>query len=417
MATIRPSPFGAVPANAQQLPTAFELHVEEQKLQDLRTLLRLSPIAKQTYENSQEDGIFGVSRTWMLDTKRFWEEEYDWRKEESHINSFPNFKTKITDDDGFEFDIHFVALFSKKSDAVPISFFHGWPGSFVEFLSILDCLRNKFSPEDLPYHIIAPSLPGYTLSSQPPLMEDWRTEDTARIMHKLLLSLGFGSTGYIVQGGDIGAMIARTLAATYPECKAMHLNFMAMLNPPGPKINPEDLSQQEQRGLLRMKDFNTNGNAYGRMHGTRPSTIGHALSSSPIALLAWIGEKFLAWSDPSTTPSISTIISGVTLYWFTESFPSSIYPYRQDLASRSKHYFHGQEKMFVEKPMGYSYFPFELMPIPKAWAERTENLVWFKAHEKGGHFAALERAEELWEDVEAFVEEVKKVDRTEQHLK
>lgn len=408
MATSKKRAFGTVPTDAKQQPQPFELHIEEQKLQDLKTLLRLSPVAKQTYENSLEDGRFGVSRKWMLDTKKFWEEEYDWRKEEARINSLPNFKTQIIDDDGFEFDIHFVALFSKKEDAIPISFFHGWPGSFLEFLPILDLLRNKFSPEDLPYHIIAPSLPGYTLSSQPPLDRDWRVEDSARIMHKLLLSLGFGESGYIVQGGDIGSMIARTIAATYPECKAMHLNFMFMLHPPGPEISSKQLSQQEQRGLQRMNEFNATGNAYGRMHGTRPSTIGHVLSSSPLALLAWIGEKFLAWSDPSTTPSISTILSDVTLYWLTESFPSSIYTYRQDFTSRSEHYFHGQEKLFVSKPVGYSYFPYELMPIPKAWAERTGNLVWFRAHEKGGHFAALECGEELWKDVEAFVMEAKK---------
>lgn len=227
-------------------------------------------------------------------------------------------------------------------------------------------------------------------------------------MHKLLLSLGFGETGYIVQGGDIGSMIARTMASTYPKCKAMHLNFMFMLHPPGPEISSEQLSPQEHHGLQRMNEFNATGNAYGRMHGTRPSTIGHVLSSSPLALLAWIGEKFLAWSDPSTTPSISTIVSDVTLYWLTESFPSSIYTYRQDFTSRCEHYFHGQEKLFVSKPVGYSYFPYELMPIPKAWAERTGNLVSFRAHEKGGHFAALECGEELWKDVEAFVMEAKK---------
>lgn len=385
----------------------FKLHIEEEKLNDLKALLHLSPVARETFENLQEDGKFGVSRKWMLATKRFWENEFNWRREEDHINSFPNFKTQITDDDGTKFDIHFVALFSKKKDAIPISFFHGWPGSFLEFLPMMGLLREKFTPENLPYHIIAPSLPGYTLSSQPPLHKDWRVEDSARIMQKLLLSLGFGATGYVAQGGDIGSMIARTLAVTYPECKAMHLNFVFMLTPPGPEVTEDEITAQEKKGLERMKEFNATGNAYGRMHGTRPATIGHVLSSSPLALLAWVGEKFLAWSDPSTTPSISTILADVTLYWLTESFPSSIYTYRQDFTSRSEHYFHGQAKLYLDKPFGYSYFPFELMPMPKAWVERTGKLVYFKAHEKGGHFAALERADALWDDVEGLVKRLK----------
>jgi microsomal epoxide hydrolase len=129
-------------------------------------------------------------------------------------------------------------------------------------------LRNKYTPSTLPYHIIVPSLPGFTLSSDPPLTRDWKVGDTARIMHKLLLSLGFGSTGYLVQGGDIGSLVARVMAATYPECKGMHLNFMYIAGIMD-KSSPDDhLTQQEQKGLDRLNDFSTIGNAYARMHGT-----------------------------------------------------------------------------------------------------------------------------------------------------
>jgi microsomal epoxide hydrolase len=253
-------------------------------------------------------------------------------------------------------------------------------------------LRNKYTPSTLPYHIIVPSLPGFTLSSDPPLTRDWKVGDTARIMHKLLLSLGFGSTGYLVQGGDIGSLVARVMAATYPECKGMHLNFMYIAGIMD-KSSPDDhLTQQEQKGLDRLNDFSTIGNAYARMHGTKPSTIGLVLSSSPIAQLAWIGEKFLAWSDPTTTPSLHTIVADITLYWLTGCFPTSIYTYRET-----------KELLYVSKPVGYSYFPYELAPVPRAWAEKTGKLVFYKEHEQGGHFAALERPETLWEDVEGFV--------------
>ncbi|KAF2010210.1 hypothetical protein BU24DRAFT_496971 [Aaosphaeria arxii CBS 175.79] len=393
--------FSTIPANATQQPTPFGLHVDEQKLQDFKTLLRLSPVARETYENQQEDRRFGVTRKWMLDAKEYWENSFDWRKEEEHINSFPNFKTNITDDDGTTLDIHFTALFSERKDATPIVFFHGWPGSFLEFLPIMSLLREKYTPSDLPYHIIAPSLPGYTLSKDLPISKNWTVYDTARIMHKLALSLGFGTSGYLVQGGDIGSFVSRIIAATYPECKGMHLNFMHMqVSPPG--ISPDSITPQEQIGLERCEQFKQTGSAYGREHGTRPATIGHVLSSSPIAQLAWIGEKFLEWTDEDLP--LRTVLADITLYWLCESFPSSIYTYREDYASRDGGYFHGQKHLYVDKPTGYSYFPKELAPIPRSWAETSTRLVVFKAHESGGHFAALEKPEALWKDIEEYVQ-------------
>lgn len=253
-------------------------------------------------------------------------------------------------------------------------------------------LREKYTPETLPYHIIVPSLPGFTLSSAPPLDKDWKVADTSRIMHKLLLSLGFGSTGYLVQGGDIGSLVSRVMAATYDECKGMHLNFMYIAGILDNASSDDSLSEMEEKGVERLKEFADIGSAYAKMHGTKPSTIGLVLSSSPVAQLAWIGEKFLAWSDPRTTPSLRTIISDITLYWLTGCFPTSIYTYREV-----------KELLYVDKPIGYSYFAYELAPVPRAWAEKAGKIMSFKAHEKGGHFAALERSEVLWEDVEAFV--------------
>lgn len=314
------------------------------------------------------------------------------RKEEARINSFPNFKTDVTDDDGTVFSIHFTALFSSNPAAIPIAFFHGWPGSFLEFLPLMSLLREKYTPSTLPYHIVAPSLLGFGLSGDPPLDRDWKTADTSRIMHKLLVSLGFGSTGYLAQGGDIGSIVARHLAARYEACKGMHVNFIHFAGIEA-KSSPSDaLSAAEKRGLDRMHAFNTSGRAYAIEHGTRPATIGLVLSSSPVAQLAWIGEKFLAWSDPATAPPLDTILASVSLYCLAGCYPTSIYAYRGTA-----------DAAFVEKPTGYSWFPFELMPVPRAWAERTARVVHFRAHERGGHFAALEVPEALWEDVEAYV--------------
>jgi microsomal epoxide hydrolase len=153
----------------------------------------------------------------------------------------------------------------------------------------MNLLRQKYTPETLPYHIIVPSLTGYALSSGPPLDKDWGTVDVARIMHKLMLSLGFGSSGYLVQGGDIGSLVSRVIAATYNECKGMHLNFMFNNGIQEKSSSDEKLSVQEEEGLKRMEKFFSHGRAYAIEHGTKPATIGLVCASSPVAQLAWIG--------------------------------------------------------------------------------------------------------------------------------
>lgn len=156
---------------------------------------------------------------------------------------------------------------------------------------------------------------------------------------------------------------------------------------------------------MRNTNFGTLGNAYAREHGTRPSTIGLVLSSSPLALLAWIGEKFLAWTDVS--PPLDEILDSVTLYWFTSSFPRCIYPYRQFFGPEPT-FFHNDPEFYIEKPMGYSWHRWELAPMPKAWVEKTGNLVWYSGHSEGGHFAAMERPVLFVEDMEGFVGQLKK---------
>jgi microsomal epoxide hydrolase len=132
----------------------------------------------------------------------------------------PNFTLPVRHD-GQTYNIHFAALFSQKPDAIPLLLLHGWPGNFMEFLSILSILKERYTPETLPYHVIVPSLPGYAFSSPPPLDRDFQLQDVAEIMHQLMLELGFGD-GFVVQGGDIGSKVSRVMAATYDTVKAVH---------------------------------------------------------------------------------------------------------------------------------------------------------------------------------------------------
>uniref|UniRef100_L2GI74 Epoxide hydrolase, putative n=1 Tax=Colletotrichum fructicola (strain Nara gc5) TaxID=1213859 RepID=L2GI74_COLFN len=401
---------------------AFRLSTPPEALQELRDLVRLSKLGPRTYENSYAGGKYGVEYEWMAEAKERWAEGFDCASRtavEARVNEFPNIKAKVVDDDGASYSIHFIGLFSQKKDAIPLMCIHGWPGSFLEFIGFLSALKAKYTSENLPYHVIVPSLPGYAFSDSPPVDRDWTIQDSARLLHKLMEGMGFEG-GYAVQGGDIGSYTARIMARTYDSCKALHLNFCAMTCPEEAADTP--LEEYEREALERSDKFVKFGTAYVMEHATRTATIGFVLSSSPLALLAWIGEKFLTWTHE--TPSMDEILASVTLYWLTQTFPRGVYPYRQEVIDDThgsmtdaecrrvikdgakRYIFHPDPKYYCEKPMGYSWFPYEIVPVPKAWAATTGNLVWYRSHEKGGHFAAMEQPEALLDDVEEFLKQV-----------
>lgn len=401
------SGFDTLPSSASSAIKAWKVNIPQESLDELNFLLKRTPLAPPTYENSlpeAEDRRLGVRRDWLLAAKKHWESGgFDWRKKEQYINSFPHFKAQIHDDTlSSSFEIHFVALLSKRSDAIPIVFLHGWPGSFLEFLPMLEMLRSRYKTADeLPYHLIVPSLPGYTFSSAPPLDRNFTLDDAARIVDRLV-SRELGLPAYIVQGGDVGARVARILAAQALHCKAAHLNTAPMAAPDPAKLK-SPISALEQEGIERGSQFVQTGSAYAMEHATRPSTIGFVLSSSPIALLAWIGEKFMDWTDDE--PSLDTVLESVTLYWVTNCAATSLWSYRQVFGPKAES--HSSEKWHIHKPLGFSWFRREISPVPKAWVELTGNVVFHRQHEKGGHFAALEQPQVLWDDVEQFLADVR----------
>ncbi|KAJ6584890.1 putative epoxide hydrolase [Mycena capillaripes] len=393
--------FTKVPATAKTTPTPFKVAVPDSAIQELKTLLKLAKVAPPTYESLRPDAKWGVTTDWIQNAKTEWE-NFDWRKVEAHINTFPQYKLPVTDTDGISFDIHFVALFSEKPDAVPIIMLHGWPGSFLEFLPILKILSTRYTPATLPYHIIVPSLPGYAFSSPPPLDRNFDLTDVARLLNTFMVQLGFDA--YVVQGGDIGSQTARILVAEHANCKAAHLNLCYTSEPPNG--DRSTLSPLEHAGILRCEEFFRSGSAYSREHATRPSTISFVLASSPLALLAWIGEKFVEWTDKDLP--ITTVLESLSLYWFTGTISTSLYPYRHTTPIALNHIgVNENPKWHITKPFGYSAFPKEPLPSPRAWIATTaSNFVFYREHDKGGHFAALEQPETLLKDVEDFVSQV-----------
>jgi microsomal epoxide hydrolase len=254
----------------------FTLNIPDQDIDEWRQLLKLSKLAPETWEGSHEDGRYGVTHKWLRETKDYWLNTYSWRSEEARINSFPNYRMAING-----VDLHFVALFSEKQDAVPIQFLHGWPGSFIEFLPMLDNIRKQYpDAKTLPYHIIVPSLPGYPLSPRPTDRE-FTMEESSAVLNQLMVNLGFSK--YIAQGGDVGSFNARLSAMNHDECVGIHLNMFTVREQP----DMSRLNALEKTAIESARKWKETGSAYAQEHGTRPSTIGSVLSSNPLALLAW----------------------------------------------------------------------------------------------------------------------------------
>jgi len=404
------SNYANLPAKAALDIKPFKAHVDDEKLRHFEKLLELSPIAPPTFENTNAGRRYGLKRDWLENAKNVWLNDFNWRKHEDRINSFPNFKASVKDGEGSTVELQFLALFSEKEDAVPIAFFHGWPGSICEFLDMLDILKRQYSPKDLPYHVIVPSLPGYAYSSGPPVKKDYGIEMAAEALNNLMVGLGFGS-GYLVHGGDLGSFMCRILAMKYDACKGMHVNQMTM-PPPGDSSEPP-LNEQEKKAVQKAVEFIDTAFAFALEQGTRPATIGLALSASPLALLSWLGEKFLEWTDED--PPLEMILEGVTLYWLTDTIPRCFY-HSRDMASAGDHPKIARVSVildmksvklpYIEKPSGYSFFANEIVPIPKSWAVKTCNLVSYNEHEHGGHFPAMERPSELLADIEEYIRKV-----------
>ncbi|KAL0263504.1 hypothetical protein SLS55_002484 [Diplodia seriata] len=380
----------------------FKIDVPDDEVQKLKTLLEVLPIPRPNWENGHKDQSCGIPRDWLVESVDYWQNKYNWRQQEEILNSIPQFKVEVQDDDGQKYSVHFAALFSENKDAIPIHLSHGWPGSFIEFMPILLKLKEQYasSPEKLPYHVIVPSIIGFGFSSPPPLDKDFIIKDNCRLFHKAMLALGFGKRGYITQGGDLGGPIAETLAAVYEPAKAAHLNIYFI---PSTAASGEPADPLEKKAIEKGKKFLQTGMAYAMLHATRPSTAGLTIGNSPVALLTWIGEKMLEWPDPAHVPSLDTILTNVSIYWFTGTFPTSIWCYRALLSGAPETAY---EPITNGKPKGLSWFPYEIGAVPKEFIRNDKNITHFYEHDEGGHFAALEVPDLLWADFEDFIAKV-----------
>jgi pimeloyl-ACP methyl ester carboxylesterase len=378
----------------------FHFEIPEEQIDDLRRRIEATRLPSRELV---EDRSQGVQLATIQELARYWATDYDWRKAEAKLNALPQFRTEI---DGV--DIHFIHVKSDHENALPLIMTHGWPGSVIELLATIGPLTDPTAhggdAEDA-FHLVLPSLPGYGFSGEPREL-GWNVGRVAQAWAELMRRLGY--TGYVAQGGDVGAAVTDAIGRQAPEgLIGIHTNLLVtVLAGPQPTESDEERAAQAQ-----LDTFRTSGFAYFREQATRPQTIGYALLDSPVALAAWlldhdtdsyykISSAFVD-GEPAGNLTRDNILDNITLYWLTGTGASAARSYWEDGHAAAAAVASGQAPPEVSLPVGFTTFPGEIWRTPRSWVENSyPNVTYFNEVDRGGHFAA-------WEEPELFSEEVR----------
>jgi pimeloyl-ACP methyl ester carboxylesterase len=391
----------AVEQQAGGIPP-FSVAIPQEALDDLRRRLAATrwPSKEIVGDRSQ-----GVQLAAAQEVCRYWENEYDLGRVEARLNALPQFTTEI---DGVE--IHFLHVRSSHEDALPLIMTHGWPGSVIEMLDsigpLTDPTKYGGAAADA-FHLVLPSLPGYGFSGEPAEV-GWDLGRTAQAWAELMRRLGY--TGFVGQGGDVGAGVTDAMGRLAPEgLLGIHTNLLVpALNDPA--ALPSD-TEQERAAQTAIKTFQTSGDGYFVEQSTRPQTIGYALVDSPAALAAWMIDhdtdayykicRAFVDKEPSGNLTRDHVLDNVTTYWLTGTGASAARSYWEAYGPDAPAAQNQAPSPPVRVPVGFSTFPGEIWRTPRSWAEKSyPTLSYFHEAERGGHFAAWEEPElfaaELW---------------------
>ncbi len=361
----------------------FTLAIPDSQLADLNTRIDLT---RWPEKETVEDWSQGTPLAALQELVDYWRGGYDWRRCEARLNALGQFVTEI---DGLK--IHFIHVRSPHKGAMPLIMTHGWPGSVIEFMGVIEALTNPDDPAQA-FDLVLPSLPGFGFSGKP-TTTGWGVEKIGRAWGELMTRLGY--TRWVAQGGDWGSAVTTAIGVQkVAGCAGIHLNM-----PIGQPL-PEDLQNPtpaELKALGALQHYQEWDSGYSTQQRTRPQTVGYGLVDSPVGLAGWIFEKMWAWTDNSGSPfdalTRDQILDNIMLYWLPANGASSARLYWESFGS-----FAPQE---IELPVAVSAFPREILPTPRKWAERNyRDLVHWGDMEKGGHFAA-------WEQPQAFVSELR----------
>ena len=369
----------------------FRIETPQADLDDLRERLSRT----RWPEPATVDGwTQGVPLDYARDLCEHWRRRYDWRRCEAEINRHPQLVTGLDGGADDTVDVHALHVRSRHPGALPLILTHGWPGSVVEYLGIIDELTDPPDPADA-FHVVVPSIPGFGFSGKP-TVAGWGIERIATAWAQLMDRLGYEHYG--AQGGDWGSMITAMLGTGAPEnVVGIHLTMPLAEVPPTAEREP--LSKEEKAAMLDSKRFRRFGSGYAAEQSTRPQTVGYGHTDSPVGQCAWIVEKFWDWTDcagrPDNAVGRDRLLDNVTMYWLTRSASSSARLYWES---------YGRNRYdTVEVPTGATVFPQEMRRLPRHWLERRFTDLRHLSYPKvGGHFASLEQPEILVDEIRTF---------------
>jgi pimeloyl-ACP methyl ester carboxylesterase len=361
----------------------FRIDVPDSRLEDLRARLD-----RTRWPEPETDPNQGMPLAYMQELCAYWADGYDWRATEARLNALPQFRTEI---DGL--GIHLIHVRSANADALPLVMTHGWPGSVVEFLKVIEPLARDF-------HLVCPSLPGYGFSAKP-AEPGWGVERIAAAWAELMARLGYNRYG--AQGSDWGTSVSAELGRRDPD-HVVGLHLVPPLAPPDPATF-DDLTEAENAALAALAHAREWDSGYSREHATRPQTIGYALVDSPAALAAWIIEKFWAWTDhdghPENVLTRDELLDNLMLYWLPGTGASSARLYWESIR-KVEEWISGTAVEPIRIPTACSVFPKELQRPSRRWAERRfPDIRYWNEPSRGGHFAAFEQPDLFVDEVRA----------------
>ena len=359
--------------------TPFQIDVSDADLDSLKSKLALTRLPE---KETVDDWTQGIPLSYMGEIKEYWQNTYDWRRCEASLNQYEQFTTEV-----FGLDIHFLHVRCDQADARALVLTHGWPGSIIEFMDVIEPLRKTF-------HLVIPCLPGYGFSGKP-VQHGWNVEKIANAWNTIMGRLGYDS--YLAQGGDWGAAVTVALATHHADqCVGMHTNMPTV----GPdRDTMDDLTEFEQEALKGSQFYQDWDSGYSKQQSTRPQTLGYGLVDSPIGQAAWILEKFYQWTDcnghPENTLTRDQLLDNVMLYWLSGSGASSARLYWESFGR-------GGRAQDITIPSGVTIYPKEIFKASERWVRRRfTNLQHYRIQEVGGHFAAFEQPELFVADLQA----------------
>ncbi|HDR9127679.1 TPA: epoxide hydrolase [Burkholderia vietnamiensis] len=372
----------------------FNIEIPDHALADLHRRLRDTRVPLLTPAEPWQQGVDGA---WLRDLTAYWAERFDWRAAEQALNRLPQF---VADVDGQR--VHFIHRRGAGPNPYPLVITHGWPGSVFEFDALIErlCDPAAFGGDPLDaFDVVVPSLPGF-LFSPPPAAPGVAAFQVADCWAALMAGLGYRRFG--AQGGDLGAGVSIALGARHADVvDGIHLNYL-----PGsyePAIDAAAPLTDEERAFVRERaEWAALEGGYAHVHMTRPQTLAAALNDSPAGLAAWIAEKFRAWSDcdgdVARRFSHDTLLTGISLYWFSACIGSSMQMYWENRLQPMR-FAAGQR---VTVPIAFARFPKEISRPPRSWVERVFEVVQWTDMPSGGHFAAMEEPDLLADDIRRF---------------